>query len=236
MAINQIEYVSSKKVIRKIYRDLKPNYENWVGDAYDWMGEAMLHIGTFAGFETVREHKLTVKDFRAPLPCGFIEEKLLTYRGNRLNKITSGVAFRKENDLTFTDDHMYEGHGYIPEPGYYRFTFEQADAGDVLLDFKRFKLDPEGLPMIPDNIAYLEALEFYVLRQMIMGGYKHPIFNYQVADQIWKSKCILASNDLRYPSIDDAERTRRWWTSMVPRTAGYMDDFADFNGETQFIL
>ena len=37
--------ISSKVVIRKIFRDLKPSKDNWIDDAVEWVGEALEHIG-----------------------------------------------------------------------------------------------------------------------------------------------------------------------------------------------
>ena len=37
--------ISSKVVIRKVFRDLKPTNDNWVDDAVEWVGEALEHIG-----------------------------------------------------------------------------------------------------------------------------------------------------------------------------------------------
>ena len=37
--------ISSKVIIRKIFRDLRPEDDNWIDDAIEWMGEALEHIG-----------------------------------------------------------------------------------------------------------------------------------------------------------------------------------------------
>ena len=37
---------SSKTIIRKIFRDLKPEDDNWIDDAIEWIGEALEHIGS----------------------------------------------------------------------------------------------------------------------------------------------------------------------------------------------
>ena len=39
------KHVSSKEIIRKVFRDLKPANANWLDDAIEWMGEALEHIG-----------------------------------------------------------------------------------------------------------------------------------------------------------------------------------------------
>ena len=37
--------ISSKAIIRKVMRDIKPNNSNWIDDAVEWIGEALDHIG-----------------------------------------------------------------------------------------------------------------------------------------------------------------------------------------------
>ena len=44
MALNS-KTISSKVLIRKIFRDLKPSKDNWIDDAVEWIGEALEHIG-----------------------------------------------------------------------------------------------------------------------------------------------------------------------------------------------
>lgn len=228
--------VSSKAVIRKIYRDLKPNYDSWVDDAYEWIGEAMELIGTTAGFVTKEAVPLTVKDFRAPVPCDFYEQVKITYRGEKLNKIESENVGNPDSPVEFRDQHYYPGPGYKPDMGYYRFTFESAEPGEVKLWFKAFLTDSEGLPMVPNTIEYKQALFFYCLRQMILQGYVHKDFNYDKADAFWDHYCTVAANDERFPSVDDAERMMRWWTDMVPRTESWRDDFADFNFPSESVV
>jgi len=48
--------ISSKEIVRKLFRDLKLDDDNWIDDAIEWMGEALEHIGASAQLE----HKQTV--------------------------------------------------------------------------------------------------------------------------------------------------------------------------------
>jgi len=56
--------ISSKVLIRKVFRDLKPSKDNWVDDAIEWIGEALEHIGASSQLcqkqciLTVAEHKV----------------------------------------------------------------------------------------------------------------------------------------------------------------------------------
>tara|TARA_R110002050_G_scaffold216407_4_gene352477 strand:- start:412 stop:1296 length:885 start_codon:yes stop_codon:yes gene_type:complete len=58
---------SSKVIIRKIFRDLKPGSDNWIDDAIEWIGEALEHIGS-APQLIQKQCVLTVSDHKVLLP------------------------------------------------------------------------------------------------------------------------------------------------------------------------
>ena len=58
---------SSKTLIRKIFRDLKPDRDNWIDDAIEWIGEALEHIGSATQLNQ-KQCVLTVEDHKVLLP------------------------------------------------------------------------------------------------------------------------------------------------------------------------
>ena len=58
---------SSKTIIRKIFRDLKPQDDNWIDDAIEWVGEALEHIGA-ASQLLQKQCVLNIKDHKVLLP------------------------------------------------------------------------------------------------------------------------------------------------------------------------
>ena len=59
--------ISSKTIIRKVFRDLKPTGDEWIDDAIEWMGEALEHIGA-ASQLCQKQCVLTIEDHKACLP------------------------------------------------------------------------------------------------------------------------------------------------------------------------
>lgn len=59
---------SSKAIIRKIFRDINPNTDNWVDDAVEWIGEALEHIGAAPQLE-LKTCVLSMVDYKAALPA-----------------------------------------------------------------------------------------------------------------------------------------------------------------------
>ena len=62
--------ISSKTIIRKIFRDLKPSTDDWVDDAIEWIGEALEHIGATPQLET-KNCVLEVSNYKVCLPDDF---------------------------------------------------------------------------------------------------------------------------------------------------------------------
>lgn len=99
--------------------------------------------------------------------------------------------------------------------------------GYVDIIYASFALDEEGFPLLIDNEFYIQAIEWYIILMLIQKGYTHPIFTWETAYKMfwgdgtlqnlgWRAK---AANNVRMPSIQDAERfTRMWEQSRTRRT------------------
>ena len=59
---------SSQTVIRKVYRDLRPDSDHWIDDAVEWIGEALEHIGAAASLER-KGCMIEVNNHKAVLPA-----------------------------------------------------------------------------------------------------------------------------------------------------------------------
>jgi len=59
--------ISSKTIIRKIFRDLNPSKDNWIDDSIEWIGEALEHIGSATQLQQ-QQCVLTVADHKVLLP------------------------------------------------------------------------------------------------------------------------------------------------------------------------
>ena len=59
--------ISSKTIIRKIFRDLRPDRNHWIDDAIEWIGEALEHIGSATQLSQ-KQCVLTIADHKVLLP------------------------------------------------------------------------------------------------------------------------------------------------------------------------
>lgn len=61
------KHVSSKEIIRKVFRDLRPPTANFIHDSVEWIGEALEHIGASAQL-CQKQVTIDIRDHRACLP------------------------------------------------------------------------------------------------------------------------------------------------------------------------
>lgn len=90
--------------------------------------------------------------------------------------------------------------------------------GYIDIVYTAFPVDEKGFLRIVDNEYYIQAIEYYILLKLVQRGYKHPFFDWKtlhvlffggMAGEIgWKAK---AANNVRIPSIQEAERFTRMW-------------------------
>lgn len=77
------KFISTKEVIGKVFRDLKPKDTSWTMDAVEWIGEALDFIGYHGAFEK-KVDTLTVANHRAQFPCDLYQLIQVEYNGQAL--------------------------------------------------------------------------------------------------------------------------------------------------------
>jgi len=85
---------SSKVLIRKIFRDLKPSRDNWIDDAIEWIGEALEHIGSATQLNQ-KQCVLTVTNHKVLLPTDLYYINQIA-----INNSVSPVASKELDTLT----------------------------------------------------------------------------------------------------------------------------------------
>lgn len=132
-----------------------------------------------------------------------------------------------ETDLCRVMDLAFHGeHWYYTELDYINTSF--AD-GIIRVFFKKLPVDQNGLPLIPDEENYKEALYYYGRGKMIGAGYVDKVFTEQQCMDRFEKYAERAMSKITYPSVDEvdarAERVQRmilptdfWSTFHDPAT------------------
>jgi len=232
--------ISAKAVIGKVLRDLKPASTSFEYDAMEWIGEAIEYIGHHAGFVPQTE-TLIVGDNRALLPCNFymIRPKGVRYNGSPLAYGFNGNSYEPTDSNTYisafntTEDGLGKyGTPVLAAPNggdYYmlnnNYVITSFVEGEIELKFWAFPIGEDGYPFIPDNIYYKEALSWYIIKKLLMGGMQHPLFDYDYADRKWLTYCNSAANDIAFPTPDQMDRFVQNWARLIPDHGANTDEF-----------
>jgi hypothetical protein len=101
--------------------------------------------------------------------------------------------------------------------------------GEVRLYYYALPVDFNGLPLIPDNEDYKQALYYYVRAMMLGSGYEDKMFSYEQLMQHFEIHAARARNQIRYPSTDMKEQQIKTQVRFIP-PANYWENFFGVNG------
>lgn len=228
--------VSIENVIGKILRDTKLTDMSYVNDMSEWIPEAMeqMNIRSALGYKYCI---LKVgPDGKAKLPKGVLGAGCVVYNKSRVMPwksvrciqaprtstipdptFVSGIA-RETVILSPTDSHNFwkgivgrieslpvnNSIGYRIAMGLFEFSVPNVE---VEIHFWCLPTDTNGLPLIPDNAFYREALYWYVRTKLIGSGHYDPVYGRddRVCMERWELNAGRAIGQLDYPTPDEVQ-------------------------------
>lgn len=240
-----------RSVIARVIRNTRVQDTSYILDMHEWIWEAMNMMRT----QQIMEHKVKVLhiDFhKAKLPSGLDTLDAVQFQGYRL-PMGNGVRSVEMEVKAMAPDPMFQslpqaqlqkdvtvpaykrmvetvksypvlpGEYYkIDDPGYITTSFAE---GDVVLYYQSIPVDEDGMPKIPDNENYKQAIYWYVRAMMIGAGFQDKTFTYdhcfQQFEQLYAPRAV---NEIRYPSPDKVEQSLKNHVRLLPN-AGYYDSF-----------
>lgn len=207
----EYKLISSNAIIAKVYRDFKPSNSAWIVDAFEWIGEALDIMKCYPGFEEIHD-EFEVIDHRVKLPCDIKSLRVILYKGARLqrNGNTNGTIPHNIAHLPICHDESYGLN-----PNYIETTFKE---GCIIIYYKRIPVDCDGFPMIPESTKVTQALSWYIMRGMLLRGFKHQVISFGDADKLWEKYYPQAQNDMKFRSIDDWELFKKSYLGLVKNT------------------
>lgn len=127
---------------------------------------------------------------------------------------------------------MHPSNFYQIEMGYINTSFTD---GVVRLHYLEVPCDEDGLPLIPDNENYKEALYWYVRGKMIGCGYKDTAYNIQYCDEKFERFAARAIAEIRYPTLDQMENRYDTLVRFIPPQNYWENFFRVDNAEQPYI-
>ena len=218
------KYVTIDFILDKVFRDNGYDLELSYADAIEWVGEVHGLVGAPMAYSTRITNgengnlpPLEIVDFKAELPCDFhmciqardYEHKYpMVYATNTYH--TSYI------DNSSTDLYSQSTLTYGLDANYIWTSFQ---TGQVELAYKAFPVDDKGLPKIPDNQKYIEAVAAYIRTKIDyklwrQGKIKAEIYSH--SQQVWRLYVAAAKTSLQIPSIDKMEGLKNQYLRLIP--------------------
>ncbi len=230
--------VSSRAILAKVYRTIRPKDSDWLASAIEDIGWAIQGIGYHIGFEqkaTPDNTPFCVVDHRIKVPCDcervlFVEQYTSAFtpmnamdaEGYNIESTDNSNCRKtsrlpKGTDIRLKSLDRTTGSTTIVTPinNYYDVQGDFIITGfptcELKVHYMAFPTDEEGLPMVIDDFDYKTSVFWYVIAQMILSGYKIPDLNFLQANALFEKHMAIASNNCKMPSIDGMEAFKNMW-------------------------
>ena len=174
-----------------------------------------------------KTERLEIKDYRAALPCDFIEMiQVRSAADHDMHKpdrpgIRRFSAYRYAGDSFFMSPDKHDvGRGgtdlTYKIQGSVIYTSTKDDPIEIA--YNAISVDKEGFPLVPDNPSFMRAFEAYVKKQRFttlfdLGKIQPAVLNQALQDYSFNVGACISS--FRTLSLDKAESIYNIWNSLV---------------------
>ena len=249
--------ISSKRIIRKIFRDLKPSSDNWIDDAVEWIGEALEHIGASSQL-CQKQCVLEIVDHKVLMPSDlyFINQvainggvtpatsgeldKLIAKVNDLKAQIATAQAAGQEYSSTTTVLHEINSRIKILENVYFNDNSNTLQPLQYGASTFHRSMHCEGC--VNENAVYEETYiidcdyiktSFHTgkicISYMALPTDENNQIDYTFADQQWKYYCTQARNAANFPDIDRYESFMNQWVRLIPEMNSHDLAFENLN-------
>jgi len=251
---------SSKYIIAKIFRDLNPQHDNFVEDAFEWIGEALELIGAVPQYK-LKSETLQVIDHKVHLPCDLYLIEQVSHNGVPMRYgsqsfpfglhcndcvsnssigstaefiwVSNPNALKIDNSDTFLPLKVGSNGGFSNAVYYIDNDWLKTSFkdGEICLFYRGFLVDEDNYPLVPNHTSYREALYWYVRMKMIGSGIIDPVFKYTDAEDRWLKYCTQARNKFNMPDVAQMEAIKDRWVRLIPQMNVDKDFFQSLGSE-----
>lgn len=238
--------ISVKNIIAKVYRDLQIDQEFDGLDIIEWSIEGFRLIGAFQQYVT-KKACLKVCNYRVEIPCDMLDLVSIGYDGYQLSQGSTNrlptpapeypapYSFleQKMDNVAFKVGMKYRfpktGKSFIMENGWFKTDFKE---GELDITYTAMETDDMGIPLIPDDESYREALFWFIAKKYFYAkSIKEDRYRwfYQDAEQKWQWYCNQAGAKAMMPTLHQLENIKRNFLSMLPDVNAYKTFFENIN-------
>lgn len=248
---------SIRDVIGRVIRNTRLQDTSFIADMHVWIPEAMGLMKTKTVLAS-RYRDVPIVFNIGELPADLDHITAVAYGTQRLSQVSNprgttgfpriagNLTYRQQVSMTISQEGpvayqsivtanddcltlpMCQGHWYDIEMGYIRTSVPDCS---LRVFYKGIPLDEDGLPLIPDQEDYKQAIYWYVRAMMIGAGFEDRIFSYQYCNDKFELHAARAISSIRYPTVDSMEMKAANLNRLVKIPGDYFNSFfgTDYN-------
>lgn len=219
-----VKYISIKQVADDVYDHpllTKFNYDRLINYAVEFLRV----VGMPRQFEEKTE-VLKVEDYRALLPCDF-DSMIQVRLFNPKDKDVINPTFVAKSDSFHMSPNKMEGTNltYMLQ---HNAIYTSIKDGCIEIAYRAIPLDQDGFPLVPDNSAFIRAMEAYIKKRCFTilfdtGKIKQPVL--QNAQQEYAFYVGQAQAQMALTSLDEMETLARQVNRVLPYTREHNHGF-----------
>lgn len=213
---------SVNAVISKIVDDLQiGDTEVPIDDFINWIGHALSHIGSYYQL-TEKQAVISIENYKGELPCDFYKKSRTLYNGNRPsnNKSLLGTTQKDISANSFSNSDYNINHNVITT------AFE---TGNITIQYLALPVDNSGLPLVPDDPSFMDALFWRVVYQLSIRGFEFKATQLRDVNftlSMWNRYCKQARAASNMPDLDMLERLKNNYLRLKVDKNQYSKYFA----------
>jgi len=233
-------YTSIDRVVENVIRDTgftdDINYSDiveWVFIAQELINVPSTYIQKVTDGNKDWNHypPMEIINHRASLPCDF--HKLISIREycSKLPMIgDSGTFLKSQNQSDIT---RYSNLTYTINADY---IFTNVEEGFLEVSYWAFPTDDDGLPLVPNDVTYLKAIEAFLTerlaRRMLIQG-KMDRYTFELLEKEWLFYVKSAKSKAALPSYDQAEALKNQILRLVQRPNQHKWNYSGLTNQEQ---
>ena len=175
---------------------------------------------------------LEVKDYRALLPCDFyeiIQVRLLVNGDNPGPMFIASTDSFHMSEMKTSRQLTYKIQNSV--------IYTSLENGKIEIAYNAMMLDKDGYPMIPENSAFIKALELYIKKAWFtvlfdMGKLPQGVLQNTQQEYAWAAG--QASTSLIKPSLDEMQAISNSWNTLLVKPYKHDDGFESL-GTRQYL-
>lgn len=227
-----MKYISSHAVISKVYRDLNIKHELRFNDMIEWIHESLQLINVAQQYER-KLADVEIENYKGEIPCDVHQIIMVSKDG-------FGMTY-KPNEYYYSyqsiaNEDMQQPVNYeLTYDIVYPYIFTNEDDITIQLDYLAVVLDEDGYPMIPDLQPVIEAVFWYIAKQLVLGGFefKSREIGYNYCEQQYKHYVGAAKAVMTMPSLGQMENIKNMRLKRIPMVNQYKYKFRHTHTQEQ---